>query len=594
MKTLSRLFMFLLLLQQTFAQTVLVNDFAVSAESGYKTPARTANVQTNDSYAVMLINNILNFYSNNGVGSHNNNDFAEGEGFEYPKGSGHTVVFDEELIWGGFVNGKFNVGGTGYGRLLQAGKIITPGGPASPPVADNPSLQKNRVYRARPDVNPKVSFESVQAKLDSEEVRYLKRLNSFLSVTARQLYDQYSSDWNEWPAADGAPFKDVNGNGVYDPGTDIPGVAGADQSLWYVANDLDSARMIYTYNSPRTLGIEVQKTIWGYKLSGALGNTFFTSSRLINKGNYTVDSMFITVRTDNEIGGWASYQTDLVGCDTARNLGYAYKRTDTDTSYGSRPPAVGSLLLQGPVVPGLPSDTAKISGKLRPGFKNLRMTSFVPYLKQSPYNGPNSATQYYNMMNGLTTQGGALIIDSIGGRVTKYVFSGDPVTGQGWIEGKWGISDRAIQLSTGPFHFAPGDTQEVVSATIVAQGADRLGSVTALKNAVDEVRKKYVGTNPLVGVVNSETIAKSFSLAQNYPNPFNPSTTLQFQVPQKSLVSLRIFDLLGRELATLVNEERQAGTYRVSWDASQLPSGVYFYRLRAGDFAETKKMVFAK
>jgi hypothetical protein len=95
-----------------------------------------------------------------------------------------------------------------------------------------------------------------------------------------------------------------------------------------------------------------------------------------------------------------------------------------------------------------------------------------------------------------------------------------------------------------------------------------------------------------------------FALEQNYPNPFNPTTNIEFRIAKVSatggsasggeLVTLKIFDVLGREVATLVNEERRAGIYRVTWDASRLPSGVYFYRIRAGDYVETKKMVFAK
>jgi hypothetical protein len=97
----------------------------------------------------------------------------------------------------------------------------------------------------------------------------------------------------------------------------------------------------------------------------------------------------------------------------------------------------------------------------------------------------------------------------------------------------------------------------------------------------------------------AETIPTQFSLEQNYPNPFNPTTNFEFQIANVSasggeLVTLRIFDVLGREVATLVNEERQAGIYRVTWDASKLPSGVYFYQLRASGFVETKKMVFTK
>jgi hypothetical protein len=85
-----------------------------------------------------------------------------------------------------------------------------------------------------------------------------------------------------------------------------------------------------------------------------------------------------------------------------------------------------------------------------------------------------------------------------------------------------------------------------------------------------------------------------FSLEQNYPNPFNPSTRIAFSVQGSGFTSLKVFDLLGREVATLVNENLTAGSYRVKFDASGLASGVFFYRLVAGGQALTRKMVVAK
>ncbi|GBD86208.1 hypothetical protein BMS3Abin03_00118 [bacterium BMS3Abin03] len=92
-------------------------------------------------------------------------------------------------------------------------------------------------------------------------------------------------------------------------------------------------------------------------------------------------------------------------------------------------------------------------------------------------------------------------------------------------------------------------------------------------------------------VEDKESIILSYELYQNYPNPFNPQTTIKYQIPELSLVALKVFDVLGSEVVTLVNEEKQTGTYEVEFDATGLPSGVYFYQIKAGNYIETKKML---
>jgi len=85
-----------------------------------------------------------------------------------------------------------------------------------------------------------------------------------------------------------------------------------------------------------------------------------------------------------------------------------------------------------------------------------------------------------------------------------------------------------------------------------------------------------------------------YSLSQNYPNPFNPSTTIKYQLPKSGKVTLKVFDILGREVASLVNEFKPAGTYEVSFNASALPTGIYFYKLTAAPFTQTRKMLLIK
>jgi len=93
---------------------------------------------------------------------------------------------------------------------------------------------------------------------------------------------------------------------------------------------------------------------------------------------------------------------------------------------------------------------------------------------------------------------------------------------------------------------------------------------------------------------NEEVIPSEFALYQNYPNPFNPSTTIQYQIPQSGNVTLKVYDLLGEEIRTLVNEEKVAGNYEINFEASALKSGVYFYTLQAYNFRDTKKMILIK
>jgi hypothetical protein len=92
----------------------------------------------------------------------------------------------------------------------------------------------------------------------------------------------------------------------------------------------------------------------------------------------------------------------------------------------------------------------------------------------------------------------------------------------------------------------------------------------------------------------STDLAMHFSLNQNYPNPFNPATTISFSLPSKSFVSLKVFDALGREVLLLFANELPGGTYARQWNAAGLPSGMYFYRLQAGSFTETKKLLLLR
>jgi hypothetical protein len=569
----------------------VISTVGINAALAQQT-VRIEQVLTNDSYRAFLINSVFNYYGNNGDGSLNNS--VGTPAFEFPIGSGKFMFYEDGVVWGGLHKGRATpkVGGSVYRHGLQAGKILSSGTPSTAPLADDPSLSKYRVYRVRPEVNPRTPLDSVSAIVEAERLL----ISRYESPTAQQIYDQYVTDWREWPGSEGAPYRDVDSNGVYDPTVDIPGQPGSGQTLWYVANDMDSIRTMNLAGSP-SIGLEMQRTVWGYSLSGALGNTIFVSTLLINKSGASVDSMFLVQWADPDLGDLGD---DLVGCDLQRNLGYVYNGKSTDGVYGTQVPAGGFLLLQGPIV-WSPGDSAIFKRHLLRGYRNLPMSAFLFFHNASTYidpaQGANGDIQWYRLMNGLAAKTGAEYIDPVTTLPSKFLLSGDPVTGIGWIDGTSGLvpGDRRFCLVTGPFTMASGDTQELVVAQLAGMGGDRLSSVTALRYNADLVVAAFrlAITGP-VGVAADNPLPTGLALEQNYPNPFNPSTTIRYSLPRKSSVQLAIFNTLGQRVATLVRGEKEAGYHEVRFEASGLASGVYFYQLQAGEYVATKKLLLLR
>ncbi len=142
-----------------------------------------------------------------------------------------------------------------------------------------------------------------------------------------------------------------------------------------------------------------------------------------------------------------------------------------------------------------------------------------------------------------------------------------PVTGSWDI---WQSVQTAVQLSEGP--------------QIIRIYASRGG-----------FRLNWIQLSPTTGMDNNgENIVEEFRLSQNYPNPFNPSTIITYQIPKSRHVRLTVYDLLGREIMTLVNEEMRPGSYQATFNGTNLASGVYFYRLQAGEFVQTRKLILMK
>lgn len=515
----------------------------------------------------------------NNIGNGSHDPRTDGQGLYWPGGKEATIgaVFSDGLIWGGKVNRIINVNGCDFRSGLQPGKILSAGIPDS----KNKSVYK--IWKIRKD---------------------------WQLLPSGPEKDAFEYDYNNWPSELGAPYEDRNGDGYFTRGIDKPKFVG-DETLWFITNDLDSAITHFTYGS-EPIGLEFQTTTFGYNRSDDFADVVFKKYKIINKSLNTVEDMYLGYYSDVDLGDG---NDDFVGCDTTLDLGFIYNGDNSDgfagDGYGASPPALGYKILQGPWKNSRVTDSAFYSNSWHKGFINLKMSSFVPNFKNSswtydPQQGKYEGTiEFYYLLNGLINIGSPLI-DPYTDDTTKFGLAGDPVNGVGWYEGKgWppgcifskspSPGDRRLMVTTGSFDFAPNDTQEVVYAIIIARGTDNINSVAELKRKAKVVQEFY-DSEMATAINDKKFLPNKFELYQNYPNPFNPSTTISYQLSINSNVTLKLFDVLGKEVATLVNEKQNPGIhhYTLSIINYKLSTGVYFYQLKASDFMQTKKMVILK
>ncbi|MCX6173193.1 MAG: T9SS type A sorting domain-containing protein [Ignavibacteriales bacterium] len=417
------------------------------------------------------INNISTFIYANGW----SDVTGSNPGYTYPTLSGKTANFQSGFLFGGYIGNPadnvLRIGGSVYRTSLTAGRILSPG------VADDPNNANVRIYRVRRDY-----------KIGSVATEMLDEGKSETDVRA-----QYEKDWNEWPAQWGAPYQDVNGNGVYEPTIDIPGVPGADQTIWFVANDLNATQAA-TFYQTTPMGVEEQCTVWGYKAAGALGNMLFKKYVLINKNAQSKDfnQFYVSYWDDIDIGGGAY---DLAGCDTTldatgkpRSLFFTYSGIPNNSQYGLTPPATGLDFFQGPKVRGLATDTAIYNGKYWPGYKNLPMSASYFFINPDAiYADPNQnaaigITQWYRLFQGQVSTTGIPMQDPFTLKNTKFGFAGNVFTKTGWLDGvQFAPGDRRDGGVCGPFTLAYGDTQEVVIAEMSAGATAGIDNIAALR-----------------------------------------------------------------------------------------------------------------
>ncbi len=439
---------------------------------------KPASVQDDPQTTLMDINNITTFTQDNGF---HNSLYGGSWSDAFPKGTAGGI-YQEGILWGGLVNDggspTLRVGGNTYFNGTEA---------------------IDRVYRVRPD------YKTADLTNDAANFYYYQNYpldqSQVTDGDISSIRAQYEKDWMEWPADKGAPYEDVNDDGIYEPDTDIPGIPGASQTIWIHYNDAIAPNAYGT----TAIGLEVQETYWAYSVSNPLSNVIFKKVDVVYKGtenapsNATIDDFYLVQWADPDIG---QYTDDFAGCDTSLNLGYSYSSSTQDAVYqsvGLAPAALGYDFLQGVAqYSGNMNDSAIVNLKWRKGYKYVNskpLTTFTYFAAGGAWGDPTGqdpegTPQWYNLMRGFLPRpqypASSPFPGNVGGTSTggvgTYLLSGDPITRTGFIDGiAEGPGDRRIVNITGPFNMAKGDTAEIVVATIGGIGSTNLSSVSVLK-----------------------------------------------------------------------------------------------------------------
>ncbi len=416
-------------------------------------PARTRGV---DAVRRLDVNTLNLFVANDGRIGFDFTGAATGGnwGLLYPSGSATGVLFAAGLWVGAKVAGQARVTSASYDSEYGPGGMI--GG-----TADNPARPAYRVWKvAAWNGNPRdtAHVERTGAELAADPTLDPLVHHGWSEYLANAT--PYGAPTRTWqlPAPGG-------GGSTTLVGPDVMG----DVMLWSVYNDADPTLHNGYSGSTPPLGLEVRQTVFAFRGADPSERTAFVRWRIMNRGNQTLDSLRVGLWLDPDLG---TFFDDFVGCDTTRSLGFAYNATPFDAVYGLHPPAFGV-------------DFVDESFDATRG-RTLGMDAFTRIHKSFD---PAGADESWLLMNGNFNLPGV-------GYAGPFHLTGDPVTGTGRLDSY--PSDRRMLMSRGRNRLVPGDSLDLTTAMIVAQGSSRLASVNLLRCMDDWVQTFYDQQFPIV------------------------------------------------------------------------------------------------
>ncbi|MCF8219293.1 MAG: T9SS type A sorting domain-containing protein [Bacteroidales bacterium] len=579
-----------------------------------------ANAQTPAAYDYLNTNNVKARISADG------NHFWDFQGipeYEIPKGSNKHTIFSNTLWIGGHdSNGQLYLSGQRYksnGEDHTFGPLSTDGNLSTDPQTIN---DYNSVWRiSRSQIDQHIAWANDPSSMPGYTIpTNILNWPAHGDTTKNQSYNL-------------APFKDVNGNGKYDPQNgDYPSIRG-DQAIFFIFNDAGTPN---TETGGTPLGIEVHGMAYAFDCSksDAFHHTTFMHYKIINRSNRDYYNTYLGLFTDFDIG---DAYGDYIGCDVQRGSMYAYngKPFDGDSAnpshYGNHPPAQSMTILGGPFKDADGTDNPagqcdeSINGM---NFGNnivdderLGMTGFTYFsnvgVGQSyAMTDPEQAHEYYLYLQGkwkdstsMLYGGNAHNSTNAYGPECKFMFPGDTDTcnwGTGgvqpngpeyWTEITAGNEpyDRRGVAKSGPFTFEAGETHELDYAfvygrdTAAADSIGHLASIEKMQENIDSVRNAFFNNEspcggPIIASARKPIVNHSVNI-DIYPNP--AINKLNIHTNQADNYQCFIYDVFGRLILTKHINSSAAFDINIQ----SLPKGVYILRLSSGNTETTQKFI---
>ena len=490
--------------------------------------------------------------------------------YEVPKGSGIQALFASNVVVGGLINGQLRMAASTYHSYeFWPGPLDEDGHPPSD------CTQYDQIWEINDD--------------------------DFI------LFEQegtFSDNMLNWPWHLGAPV--IDGDGIADnynlEAGDRPELLG-DQTLWWVMNDLGNEHL---WSELNPIGLEVKASAFGFNQAQEIGEITFYRYHITNKNTSSLTQAFLGMWSDPDLGNASD---DFFGSDSLLHMGYTYNDSFDDSYYEATPPAIGYTFLITPdaEVDSLDNDH---DGQIDEQGERAGMYSAISYAGGGGILGdPGNGTELYHNLRGRWQNGQLITLGGYGidysTTPSRFMFSGDPVTGSFWSQlrptqessAALSAADKRFVISSGPFTILPDESVEFLVAIVWARGINHLDSVQKLKGIVSTLQSTpdaYLFSGFRNGQLDSQAPHENvLGFDQNFPNPFSSTTTLRYSLPKAMQVRLVVYDLLGREVATLVEGLQEAGVYSVTFDGSPHPPGMYLARIQLDHLQFTKKLVKA-